>query len=286
MAIVEEQMNMFHRSDRLTERDLRHEMSIMAYPFCQLSNRTGRADTITYNDGNVALTVSAGKHGLPDLQDFDLILYLVTVVNKLRDNGIQVTANDWIEIDPHEFLSAAQWHRGGKYYSRLKAAIRRLSTTHIQTNIFAEDLETETGAALITEYKMQTRTDSAGRKAVVALRLKISEWLWHAVIMRENVTRVSQRVFEFDNPTAKKIYMIVSRHMYQSDQFEIGLAKLKARCGIDGKNALFKQRLQRLVESGKLPDFLVEFKQSRHDRRALVVVFRRRQAVGIGSRAG
>ena len=278
------QMDIFHRLDGVPrDSDLRQEISILSYPFCQLSTRRGAtepSDILEYSDHNgVQITVTPGRFGLPDIQDFDVILYLVTVVNQLRQRGNRdITANDWIELDPHDFLETAHWGRGGSYYLRLQAALDRLNTTQVKTNIFAEDFESVSAEPLITGYKLVKEKDSSGRKRVQSIRIKVSEWLWHAIVQRESIIQVSPKLFEISNPTAKKIYQIVCRHIGEASTFEIGLIKLRDRCGANCAPKEFARRLRTIIEKGDIPDFLIHTRPSKHEKRATVVVFAKKGA--------
>ena len=279
---LERQMDIFHRIvDAPRESDLRQEISILSYPFCQLSTRrsdTEPSEVLEYSDGRVQITVTPGRFGMPDIQDFDVILYLVTVVNQLRGRGKDISANDWIEIDPHDFLDTAKWGRGGSYYLRLQSALDRLNTTQVKTNIYEEDFQTVSAEPLIAGYKLVRETDKSGRKRVESARIKVSEWLWHAIVKRENIIKVSPRLFEIGNPTAKKIYQIVCRHIGEASSFEIGMIKLRDRCGAACAPKEFARRLRGIVEKGEIPDFLIQTRPSKHNKRATVVVFHKKGA--------
>ena len=121
----DEQLELF--SAMFTDIIARETQDTMEVPFLSLS-KSPRFTPIHYNANGVEVTVSGGEpHGIANIFDWDLIIWLLSQIRQAKDQGQPVSRK--IRFSRWAYLKDARRQTGGDEYRRLESAIARLKHT-------------------------------------------------------------------------------------------------------------------------------------------------------------
>jgi plasmid replication initiation protein len=248
---------------------LRNEAELSGYPLFGVEKRPS-FEAVNFNDGRTKRTfrvVPDPKHGLPTMGDKALILALVSTLVRALDNGehtapvMTVRASDLIRaIRP----SARGRNISASEYDDLRAALRRLNTAEIQTNVTAGKKRFEGFFRLLSEVNFVTEKESGEEGKLQAIELVLCEWLYRAVVFDRRFHRISHRYLEL-SPMARRIYEIGKRVTYNKDDTRnprqsraISLSEFRTLVGSRTERLTdFKKGLQRCLVSEEIPEFTV-----------------------------
>jgi hypothetical protein len=116
----------------------KNERTLMAYNFFSLT-REHQTELPRYDDGKISIEVVGTKFGIANIWDKEVLIYLESLLQDRINRGevlspiFQFTANDLFRITGTKAAGTA--------YERLEAALDRLKSTTIKTNLLDDDGE-------------------------------------------------------------------------------------------------------------------------------------------------
>jgi plasmid replication initiation protein len=127
------------------ERAARDITEMMEVPFLALSKN--RREPIIYekHDGKNMIRVKVSRHVghfLASIYDWDIVLFVAGKMQEILNNGSDIPPRTMI-VPRHEILKALRKHDGKKQELDLRAALRRLQLTGIETTIRNEATQKE-----------------------------------------------------------------------------------------------------------------------------------------------
>lgn len=237
----------------LSDVSLREYQETMQRPFFSLS-KSKRIKPIEYEspDGKVSVTVSANPlYGMATIWDADILIFLASVVQ----DQIRSRRN---ELSPVVHVNAGQLLRrigrtvAGSDYERLVAALTRLQSTTIRTNIRAGNRR-ETVFSWIDSFSHLV--DEKTGKAL-GMEITMSKWFFDGVKDSANVLSINPDYFKISGGLERVLYRIGRKHAggHGRDGFTIGLTTLHEKTGSEASFKRFKHELIKIVERNALPD--------------------------------
>ncbi len=243
---------------QLDARALRDDVDIMSLPFFSIE-KTPRKEPIEFErivgDRRQYIRVSPGEFGLATIWDNDIILYLRTQIIEALNRDREVGRRMSFHI--HDCLVATGRGTGGKDYEAFKAAMTRLKTTTVLTNISTSDEIADEGFGWLESFKITKRRTAGGVDVMASCHVVVSEWLFGLFVNSRRALTVDSAYFDLQGGLERKLYGIVRKHLGQQSRWQIGLDNLKDLCGVKRDLRRFTYDLKKIVEKG-LPGFELE----------------------------
>jgi plasmid replication initiation protein len=205
-------------------KDSRHAMAV---PFLSLSKRP-RFEPIEYenaNTGDRILVAGAKPFGIATIWDFDIMIWLFGQV--MNEINCARTPSRYLAFHAYDCLRGIQRTTSGTDYARLEAALRRLQSTTIHTNIDnASPFSDSVG--WLDEVRIQR--DRNGRAQHIELTL--SKWIYAKVTDPQRILTLHKNYFLLTSGVAKQLYRI-ARKMAGHRSFRISMPELAKRAGAE-----------------------------------------------------
>ena len=220
----------------------------MELPFLSLSKKP-RFQPIRYAGPNgIEVTVSGGEpHGIANIFDWDLIIWLLSQIRHAADQGMPVSRK--VRFSRWAYLKDARRQTGGTEYKRLEAAIARLKNTMITTTVRAKRRRTIMFNWI--EYA-EIERDPKGhiRDATVVL----PEWLFDAVRDHRLVLTLHRDYFLLTGGVERWLYRIIRKGAGHKT-WEWKLKSLHERSGSTQSYKYFARDLRKLISQNTLLDY-------------------------------
>ncbi|TDL74888.1 plasmid replication initiator RepA [Palleronia sediminis] len=232
---------------------IKSDMASMEHPIFTLSKKPIH-EVKTYEHGDILLEVTPSSKGIANIYDKDILIFAISQIMAARNEGRPYSRE--IAFQARDFLEFSNRHIGGHDYDLLKDSLDRLDGTRLRTTIKTGGEETWEAFGLIEGAKIKRKRHD-GR--VTEWGLKLSEWLFKAIEANEVLT-LHPDYFRLRKPTERRIYEIARKHCGQKETWQIGLRKLKKKCGSSDALRNFRLAVRELCEYDHLPDYSVSMK--------------------------
>ena len=255
-----EQLNLFFPIDIL-EPNFRDIMPVMAIPIVSISKKK-RTTPIEYERKGIYFKVEPHqKYGVPTIWDFDVLIYITSILNEARNQGKPISR--FIEIVPHRLFIQCKWIKttdkaSGREYQRLEQALDRLQTASNITNIQIEGVKAKKRWSWISEYNKQE--DDKGR--IRGMNVVLSEWMFTAIMDRK-VLSIPPEYFKIRSGISKYLFRIMRKMIGSNDSFRIKIETIMEMfpppenpTAHNYRN--LKRDLLNVIEKDELPEYSME----------------------------
>lgn len=224
----------------------------MLFNFFALSKETV-TELPVYDDGMVRIEVTGTKHGVANIWDKEILIYLISLLQDKLNRGELVSPR--LTFTGHDFFRVVGIHATNTAYQRLEDALKRLQSTQVLTNIETGG-EGETGAfSWVLDYRINYRRDKDGGKTMKSMTVQLCDWLYRAVVKDRQILTYHPDYFKL-SPTEKRLYEIARACCGQHSAIRINIEKLRLRVGAESDLKVFKSRLVALSKKRRpLPEY-------------------------------
>jgi plasmid replication initiation protein len=234
----------------------RDDREAMSLPLVSLSKRK-RVQPIEWQspDGNTWVRVTcSSQHGMATIYDLDVILWAVSQLNEAVERNLPTSPV--LIFHPYDLLKAIRRDTGGEHYERLKAALTRLRSTTVETNIRADGSNKPAVFGWLDSWEAE---EDAVTGQANGLRITLSRWLYRAVVRERAVLAVSPEYFELTSGLGRWLYRLARRHAgKQAAGWRFTMRHLWERSGTTQKYGDFARDLRRVVRADDLPEYHME----------------------------
>jgi plasmid replication initiation protein len=241
---------------------VKNERVVMVFNFFALAKERV-SELAIYDDGTVRIEVTGTKHGVANMYDKDLLIYLASLLQEKINRNEQISPK--LYVTGYDFFRACGQSLGGSSYQRLEESLRRLQGTQIKTNIETGGEGQDEAFSWLTSYKAQYVRGPNGVRRLRGFMVELCEWLFRAVVKDRRMLTYDPEYFKL-SPIERRLYEIARAHCGQQPAFRIGLAKLHTRVGSDTSLQNFKKVLDR--QDGVLPGYAYRIVDPRPPNRA------------------
>lgn len=229
---------------------------LMERPFFSLSKRPRKAP-IEYKspDGSLWIKVTAHpEYGMATIWDADILIWCVSQIMAARERG----DNDFgrtIYTTPYELLKGIARDTGGRDYRELMAAIKRLRSTDVETNIRG-------GRRRYAAFHYLEQIDGDGEELDDPQRLKtlaltVPKWIFDG-IMNSHVLTLDREYFLLRGGLERAIYRIARKHAGMQPQgWLCKLDTLYAKTGSDSPFRKFCFFVREIAKRNDLPGYVM-----------------------------
>jgi plasmid replication initiation protein len=258
----------------LSDLDLRDQREMMERPFFSLS-KSKRLKPIDYTspDGRTWVHVSANpNYGMATIWDADILIYCASVLNDMKERR----ANDIprvLRVMPYDILRSIGRPVSGRSYALLVAALDRLQSTTIKTNIRAEQRREATFSWLDSWAQIVDEKTERSR----GISLALSNWFYEGVLMAGGVLSIDRAYFDITGGRERWLYRVARKHAGGAGEagFSIALPTLFEKSGAEGQYRRFKFEVAAIVRENALPGYDLQFVEAASSPEPLLHIVRR-----------
>lgn len=268
--------------DRIGQQDLfvcdifdaapKGDMASMEHPIFSLSTKPDMRRR-RYEHGKSFIEIKPSADGLATVHDRDVLIYCISQLMAALNEGRPVTRK--LSLQAYDLLKSTNRMTNGQAYEALKAALRRLQGTQIETNLVTGGTEQFDVFSLIDRARI-VRETREGRMQEVEITL--SDWVFNAIEANEVLT-LHRDYFRLRKPLERRIYELARKHCGMQAEWRISLELLKKKCGSHSSDKEFRRLVATIVRHdelhGHMPDYAIRIEGD-------VVHFQRRPRTGRG----
>ncbi|WP_161539699.1 replication initiator protein A [Paramagnetospirillum kuznetsovii] len=281
--------------DALPDVVLRDQRDALERPLVSLSKNI-RTEPVEYRAGELVIRILPHQDfGQPTIWDYDIIIYLLGQVNerfRRERDGKPAPSSTLVKVGPNQYANKPNWkwnrpgiealpteilrgirrvHDGkkssGVLFSDLRAAIARLQTCVIETNLWhGRQLKNFRRFTLIHEFE-ELEPSEAGSGG---MRFLLPEWMIESVRTRKGILAISPAYFDLTGGFERFLYRIARKVAGRQEKgFTLKMATLHERSGSAMDRNDFAKSIRRAIKGGKIPDYTFTLGRN-HDGEELV----------------
>jgi plasmid replication initiation protein len=246
----------------IAELPLRDQRETMERPFFSLSKRK-RMKPIDYRspDGKIWIKISPHQdHGMATIWDADVLIWATSQLLEAQRQGKPVSrVITFRAFDLLRVIGRADKKTGkvpGSRYDELKAALERLQSTTIRTNIRTLRGNRErTVEAMFNWIDRWRSTRDDGDPPM--MELELSDWVYEGILEQGGALAIDPAYFSIGGGLERALYRIARKHVGQQEKFKLGLDKLHDKTGSDSTMKEFRRMLRSITQFDRLPGYHV-----------------------------
>ena len=232
---------------------LKSDIESMAHPVFALST-SPNMKPVRYCNGDNYLQVSPSAFGRATIHDRDVLIYCISQAMHALNNREKVSKR--MRFRASDILVATNRQRSGRGYELLKNSFRRLQGTQIETNI-RRDGEEQFKVFGLLESAHVIRETSTGR--MIEVEVILSDWIFDAIEDRHVLT-LDRTYFRLRRPLERRLYEIARKFCGSQKSWQIGLEKLRERCGSESSLREFRRLVKRILADDARLDYMPQYK--------------------------
>lgn len=282
--------------DALPDITLRDQRDALERPLVSLSKNI-QFEKVEYLFGDLFVHIDPHQsHGRPTIYDYDIIIYLLGQVNERfrqqRDGkpepavvSVEVSPNTWarwpdwgwekpaITVNPIDLLRAIGRGTGGKDFKELRAAIGRLQTTQIETNIWhGRKLKRFKRFSLIHEFdELEPSEHNSGGMVFL-----LPDWMIESVRNRKGIFSIHPDYFNLKGGYERFLYRIARKYAgRQGADSYMKMATLHEKSGSPMELKDFAKSIRRAIAKSAIPEYTFTTSRSEAGEEIILMRWRR-----------
>jgi plasmid replication initiation protein len=267
----------------LADLDLRDQREMMERPFFSLS-KSKRLKPIDYTspDGRTWVHVSANpNYGMATIWDADILIYCASVLNDMKERRANEIPRV-LRAMPYDILRSIGRPVSGRSYALLGAALDRLQSTTIKTNIRADHRREATFSWLDSWGQIVDEKTERSR----GISLALSNWFYEGVLMTGGVLSIDRAYFDITGGRERWLYRVARKHAGGAGEagFSIAMPTLFEKSGAEGQYRRFKFEVAAIVRENALPGYDLAFVEAATSSEPLLHIVRRAERLATDKR--
>lgn len=232
----------------------RDHQKLMAHPFAGFSKDL---EEITYRrqfaDGReVRVYVSSGVFGMATIHDFDVVLYVISVIREAMNRGEEPPRT--VTFTPRQFLKWTDRSTGGRAYDNLYKALERLASTSVKTTISESGSRRENMEPWLA-WNIKLREDGETLRRNDQVTVRLNSWLWKSVAEHEFVLAIDQSYFNLRSSYERFLYRVFRKSVGQDRFWAWKMWMLYEKAGTDVEYSHFAYKVRQSAEKDNLPRY-------------------------------
>jgi plasmid replication initiation protein len=176
-------------------------------------------------------------------------------------------------VMPYDILRSIGRPVSGRSYALLNAALDRLQSTTVKTNIRADHRREATFSWLDSWSQIVDEKTERSRGMAIAL----SSWFYDGVLMAGGVLSIDRAYFDITGGRERWLYRVARKHAGGAGEagFSIAMPTLFEKSGAEGQYRRFKFEIAAIVRANALPGYDLAFAQAVSSPEPLLHIVRR-----------
>lgn len=230
---------------------IRDQRDTMERPFFSLAKRP-RLEPIKYNVGDIWVEVSANpQFGMATIWDADIIIWASTQITEAMDTNL--TPSRTIKFHPYNLLNSIRRATGGKDYTRLRAALERLTHTAVRTNIRAAGKQ-----KFASFHWLESWTETIDEKTgePTGMTITLPDWIYEGIVEQGGVLTIHEDYFLLTGGIQRWLYRVARKHAgHQAHGWSFTMRQLYEKSGSTARPSDFALDIRAVVQSNQLPEY-------------------------------
>jgi plasmid replication initiation protein len=254
---------------------IRDQRDTMERPFFSLAKKP-RLTPIEYKVGNVWVEVSANpKFGMATIWDADILIWASTQITEALDRG--QTPAKTIRFHPYNLLKSIRRTTGGADYTRLRAALERLTHTAVRTNIRADGKKKFASFHWLESW---TETIDEATSEPTGMTLTLPDWLYDGIVQRGGVLTIHEDYFLLTGGIERWLYRVARKHAgSQPFGWSFTMRQLFEKSGSSARFSDFAIDIRRVVAGNQLPEYELSIDRNGEGDEIVRLIHRARLAI-------
>jgi len=260
------------------------QQDIMAFPGCSLSKKP-RFTKIRFEDSQGSwIEVSPHQdHGMANIWDFDIMLYVVALVRQMKQGGLEKPKI--INFRGYDCLKFIGRGDSTKDYEALRDSLTRLKATTVRTNIRLEEVYDPERDGYVAkeeyhefnwisewkEHREVFRTNPfTGERQLISNGFEVifPHWFIDGIWKEENLLAINRDYFNLTSGYERFLYRIARKFCGRQSEWSVSLRSLHQRSGTTASYRQFVRYVKKYVDRGNIPDYdLAVYTNSQGDKR-------------------
>lgn len=234
------------------------DIASMEHPLFTLSTKPDMTPR-RYEMNHNWIELRPSSIGLATVFDRDILIYCISQCMAALNEGRQIHRT--MRLSAHDVLKATNRDTSDKGYAGFKAALTRLRSTEIQTNITTGGVEQWEVFGFIDAAKT-IRKSREGR--MLAVEVTLSDWLFNALdAKRGEILTISPQYFQLRKPLERRLYEIARKSCGTKNRMlRYRMEKLRMKAGSQSTPKEFRRMVKAIVdmnnEKNHIPDYKFE----------------------------
>jgi plasmid replication initiation protein len=204
--------------------------------------------------------------------DADILIYCASILNDMKERRANEIPRV-LRVMPYDILRSIGRPVSGRSYSLLNAALDRLQSTTIKTNIRADQRREATFSWLDSWSQIVDEKTERSRGMSIAL----SSWFYEGVLMTGGVLSIDRAYFGITGGRDRWLYRVARKHAGGAGEagFAIAMPTLFEKSGAEGHYRRFKFEIAAIVRENALPGYDLAFTPAATSPEPLLHIVRR-----------
>lgn len=244
---------------------IRDQRETMERPFFSLSKRK-RNKPIEYTSPDSAIFVNVLPHqdfGMATIWDADILIWAASTLCEMKRRGLNDLPRK-LAFQPYDLLRTIGRQTGGNRYAALRAALGRLQTTTIVTNLRVSKGKKHRQFAWIDSWSELIDEDGENSRG---MSITLSDWFYEGVMMDGGVLSIDFEYFSITGGRERWLYRVARKHAGGAGPsgFTIGLNTLFEKAGAEGTYRRFKHEIAKIARANDLPGYDLSLELKREE---------------------
>lgn len=211
-----------------------------------------------YKNGQNWLRVSPSNLGLATVHDRDILIYCISQCMARLNAKKQVHRT--LRFNVHDLLKVTNRPTNNLGYERFKAALNRLQSTRIETNITTGGHEQWEVFSFIESARIVKETRDGRMQAI---EITLSNWVFNALHEKSgDILTISRDYFRLRKPLERRLYELARKMCGQSSKWHLRLQTIHERTGSSSTLKEFRRMLKSIIDDNHkhkhIPDYTFE----------------------------
>lgn len=246
----------FFIADIFDSLPVKNDRHTMEHPFFALSTKKDTR-SIKYERDGVKITLSpSAEWGLPTMMDKDILLYVGSLIMAEINQG-RIPPKT-LRFSAHDLMVTTNRHTNNVGYRLLKSGFERVTGCLITTDIKTNEMRQSEGFHILERYRIIE--NSHDKKRMIRLEVTVSDWFYNALTGKEVLT-INRAYFRLRKTLERRLYELARKHCGHQQKWEIGLEKLREKCGSRAVLDKFRFQIREIIKTdhkeNHFPDYCI-----------------------------
>jgi plasmid replication initiation protein len=242
----------------------RDQQDLMERPFFSLS-KNKRITPIEYRVGEHYIKVTAPEeYGMATIWAADILIWAASQITEALSRGMKTSR--FFRLSAYELLKFTRRDTGGKGYKELKAALDRLQSTTVATNIRQGKRKEYHRFSWLNEWK--EITDEQGHS--LGIEFILPDWLYDGIINQRLVLSIDPAYFDLTSGIERWLYRVVRKHGgKQKTGWSFTFRQLYEKSGSLARFSDFAIDIRRITKQQSIPEYWLSVHRNEQDEEIL-----------------
>jgi plasmid replication initiation protein len=169
-----------------------------------------------------------------------------------------------LHFHPVDLLRAIKRGTGGRDIQELRAALERLTSTYVKTNIreHHQGRQKQGGFTWLDSWTEVKSDAIPGKERTIGFTITLSHWFYRGVVDQRLLLAMEPEYFDLTGGYERWLWRVARKHAHGAPGgWSFTLATLHQKSGSEAPKKAFKRDLKRLAEKGDILGYGIEWQE-------------------------